>query len=100
MEQQDAFLKVNEIAQKWGISTRRVRLLCSEGRIAGVVRKGNLYMIPANAAQPQDARTYIKSKGKKPYFPLLDHSITGIILNALKFIMKGIILLLFIMTDI
>ncbi|MBR6016680.1 MAG: Fic family protein [Prevotella sp.] len=72
MEQQDAFLKVNEIAQKWGISTRRVRLLCSEGRIAGVVRKGNLYMIPANAAQPQDARTYIKSKGKKPYFPLLE----------------------------
>lgn len=72
MEQQNTFLKVSEIAQKWGISTRRVRLLCSEGRIAGVVRKGNLYMIPANAVQPQDARTYVKSKGRSPYFPLLE----------------------------
>lgn len=29
-----------------------------------------------------------------------DHNITGIILNALKFIIKGFIILLFIMTDI
>ena len=65
-------LKVSEVAQKWGLSTRRVRILCSEGRIAGVVRKGNLYMIPANATQPQDARTYAKRTGRQTYTPLLE----------------------------
>jgi len=66
------YLKVSEVAQKWGISTRRVRLLCNEGRIAGVIRKGNLYMIPADAVQPQDARTYTKSIGRKDYTPELE----------------------------
>ena len=40
------YIKVSEAAAKWGISARRVRLLCEQGRIAGVERKGNLYMIP------------------------------------------------------
>lgn len=68
----DEYLKISEVAKQWGLSTRRVRLLCSEGRIAGVTRKGNLYMIPADAVQPQDARTYTKSTGRKTYTPLLE----------------------------
>ena len=51
------YLKVSEAAQKWGISPRRVRVLCNEGRIAGKIRNGNLYMIPGDAEQPKDART-------------------------------------------
>ena len=51
------YMKVSEAAIQWGISTRRVRQLCTEGRIAGVIRKGNLYMIPVDAEQPSDART-------------------------------------------
>lgn len=47
------YLKVSEVAQKWGISPRRVRVLCNEGRIAGMIRKGNLYMIPGDAEQPK-----------------------------------------------
>ena len=43
------YIKVSEAAEKWGISARRVRLLCEQGRIAGVERKGNLYMIPDDA---------------------------------------------------
>ena len=66
------YIKVSEAAKKWGISTRRVRVLCAEGRIAGVMRKGNLYMIPADATQPQDARRYVKTTGRKAYFPLLE----------------------------
>ena len=46
------YIKVSEAAAKWGLSARRVRILCAEGRIGGVVRKGNLYMIPADALQP------------------------------------------------
>lgn len=63
------YMKVSEAAAKWGISTRRVRLLCAEGRIAGVVRQGNLYMIPLDASQPSDARS--NRATKKPYSKLL-----------------------------
>lgn len=66
------YIKVSEAAKKWGISARRVRLLCEQGRIAGVERKGNLYMIPDDAVQPVDARTYAKNTVRKSYSPLLE----------------------------
>lgn len=66
------YIKVSEAATKWGISARRVRLLCEQGRIAGVERKGNLYMIPEDAEQPIDARTYAKTSLKKSYSPILE----------------------------
>ncbi len=50
------YIKVSQAAEKWGISARRVRLLCAEGKINGVIRKGNLYMIPADAKKPSDGR--------------------------------------------
>ena len=50
------YIKVTKAAEKWGISTRRVRVLCAEGKIPGVIRKGNLYMIPDNAPKPLDGR--------------------------------------------
>ena len=51
------YIKVSEAAKKWGLSPRRVRLLCSQNRIDGVIRKGKLYMIPENAPKPIDARS-------------------------------------------
>ena len=51
------YIKVSKAAEKWGISARRVRLLCSQGKIDGVIRKGNLYMIPENALKPLDGRS-------------------------------------------
>ena len=66
------YIKVSEAAEKWGISARRVRLLCEQGRLAGVERKGNLYMIPDDAVQPLDARTYAKSTVRKSFDPLLE----------------------------
>ena len=67
------FLKVSDIANRWGISTRRVRQLCAEGRIDGVIRRGNLYYIPANAVQPVDARTHGTIKGKRlPQLEVVD----------------------------
>ncbi|MBR5780563.1 MAG: Fic family protein [Bacteroidales bacterium] len=72
------YIKVSEAAAKWGISARRVRLLCEQDRIAGVERKGNLYMIPEDAEQPIDARTYTKTSLKKSYTPILEQ------INSLK----------------
>ncbi|HHW47707.1 MAG TPA: Fic family protein [Clostridiaceae bacterium] len=55
------YIKVSEAAKKWGISPRRIRKLCEENRIEGVIRKGKLYMIPADASKPEDRRTNRKS---------------------------------------
>lgn len=51
------YIKVSQAAEKWGLSPRRVRLLCAQNRIDGVIKKGKLYMIPENAPKPIDART-------------------------------------------
>ncbi len=50
------YIKVSKAAEKWGVSPRRVRVLCAEGKVSGVVRKGKLYMIPENATKPVDGR--------------------------------------------
>lgn len=50
------YIKASKAAEKWGISPRRVRVLCAEGKIDGVIRKGKLYMIPENAVKPMDGR--------------------------------------------
>ena len=50
------YIKVAQAAEKWGISPRRVRVLCVQGKIDGVIRKGKLYMIPENAIKPADGR--------------------------------------------
>ena len=33
------YIKASKAAEKWGISARRVRVLCAEGKIDGVIRK-------------------------------------------------------------
>lgn len=55
------YLTVKEVAEKWGISGRRVNLLCNEGRIEGAEKKGLMWLIPENAEKPVDMR-YSKNK--------------------------------------
>ena len=50
------YIKVSQAAEKWGLSARRVRILCQENKIEGVMLRGNLYMIPENAQKPADGR--------------------------------------------
>ena len=50
------FLTVGEAAKVWGISERRVRLLCASGRIDGALRTGWAWSIP-DQAKPGDARS-------------------------------------------
>ena len=51
------YLKIDEVAEKWGIGVRRVQLLCMNGRIGGAVRFGRDWMIPRDAQKPVDGRT-------------------------------------------
>ena len=52
---------VKEMAEDWGLSERRVRLLCQNGEIDGVVQNGRAYLIPETAVKPVDKR-YRKNK--------------------------------------
>jgi DNA adenine methylase len=60
-------MSAREAADKWGISQRRVAVLCSEGRIEQAQMVGNSWVIPTAAEKPIDARSirYTKSDSKK-----------------------------------
>ena len=50
-------MSAREAANKWGISQRRVAVLCSENRIANAQMLGNMWLIPTDAEKPIDARS-------------------------------------------
>ena len=60
------YLSTFEAAEKWGISHRRVSVLCNEGRITGAQRAGSRWIIPENAEKPSDARIRSGKYIKKP----------------------------------
>ncbi len=47
---------VREVAEDWGISERRVRTLCDQGKIQGAVKEGRSWKIPEDAKKPADGR--------------------------------------------
>ena len=50
------FMTVKQAAEKWGLSDRRVRILCAEGKIHGVFQEGQGWKIPMDAVKPSDGR--------------------------------------------
>lgn len=59
------YLTTVEMSQIWNISSRRIGVLCAEGRIDGAVKKGKTWLIPASTEKPSDKRIksgkYVKS---------------------------------------
>lgn len=53
-----------EMSKVWGISSRRVSLLCSEGRVPGAEKKGKTWLIPKDAKKPENPRRR-KKQGKQ-----------------------------------
>ena len=60
------YLSISQVAEKWRLSTRRINVLCSEGRIPGATKIGSYWAIPEDAEKPADARIksgrYVKAK--------------------------------------
>ena len=59
------YITVQEAAKKWGVTTRRVQMLCNENRIKGAYRFGKSWMIPATAVLPN-----ARKKNEEPHLPM------------------------------
>ena len=61
------YLSINQTSEKWGITVRRIQVLCTEGRIPGATKIGSYWAIPADTEKPKDQRVksgkYIKKNG-------------------------------------
>lgn len=62
------FITVKQASEKWGISDRRIRTLCSNGKIPGAYQEGRGWKIPADATKPEDGRY----KSKESIFMQID----------------------------
>ena len=65
------YLKIQEVAEKWGVSVRSVQLMCAGGRIEGALRFGRDWMIPHDAKRPTDGRTRLGRSKQNEDMPLL-----------------------------
>ena len=50
------FMTVKQASEKWGISERRIRTLCSDGKISGAYQEKRMWHIPIDAVKPFDGR--------------------------------------------
>lgn len=59
------YISISQASEIWGISPRRIQVLCVQGRIEGAAKMGYVLAIPKSASKPIDARVksgrYIKS---------------------------------------
>lgn len=46
------YLSIRQTAEKWGLSKRRVQVLCVEERIPGAMKVDYSWVIPADAQKP------------------------------------------------
>ncbi|MFR0839236.1 MAG: helix-turn-helix domain-containing protein, partial [Neglectibacter timonensis] len=49
-------MTIQEAANRWGISERRIQVLCTNGRLEGATKFGRQWAIPENTEKPDDAR--------------------------------------------
>ncbi len=61
------YISAKDAAHKWGITQRRVAVLCSENRINGASVVGNMWLIPKEAEKPIDGRSlrYMNSQNNR-----------------------------------
>ena len=66
------FITVKQAAEKWGVSTRRVQVLCAQDRVKGAYRFGRSWMIPEKAVLPNAYRTEEEKMPMPRRSPFLD----------------------------
>ncbi len=52
----EGYVTVKDMANKWGVTVRTVQTMCSEGKIEGAIKFGDIWAIPVDAEKPVDSR--------------------------------------------
>ena len=60
----DGYVQAEEMAKHWNVSVRQVQYLCKTGKVNGVSKFGNAWVIPENTPKP--TRTGKLKPGRKP----------------------------------
>ena len=50
------YITAQQAADIWGITRRRVQILCAQGRIQGATKMANVWILPKNTEKPADGR--------------------------------------------
>ena len=50
------YLTTVEMSKVWNITSRRIGVLCAQGRVKGAIKKGKTWLLPADAIKPKHAR--------------------------------------------
>ena len=50
------YMTIQEAAERWGITERRIQVLCTSNRLPGATKFGRQWAIPANLPKPLDER--------------------------------------------
>ena len=58
------YVSADTMAKRWNLSVRQVQLLCQSGKIEGVSKFGNAWVLPENTLKP--TRTGKRKPGRKP----------------------------------
>jgi hypothetical protein len=51
------WITAKQAAQEWGITIRRVQVLCENGQVEGATKLGDIWVIPKDTPKPLDGRT-------------------------------------------
>ena len=66
MSLKSELMTTSEAAELWGITSRRVQVLCEKGHVKGAVKMGRTWIIPRGTQKPIDGRTKIaRAKNEK-----------------------------------
>jgi len=59
------WMTTKEASELWNITTRRIQILCDNGKVPGATRLGSIWVIPKGTPKPIDGRTKAAKQEKR-----------------------------------
>ena len=56
----NGYITVQEAAEKWGVTSRQVQILCKTNRIPGATRLSRIWIIQENAEKPTNEKRKVE----------------------------------------
>ena len=50
-------MTTKDASEKWGISVRRIQVLCDNGKVSAAFKLGGIWVMPKDTPKPIDGRT-------------------------------------------